>query len=68
MLVSDELNYGELYGALEESSQRLGRKVNPTIYTRAELANRIERGDSFIARVLSQPKIWLVGDDSALGP
>ena len=67
MLVSDELNYGELYGALEESSQRLGRKVNPTIYTRAELASRAERGDSFITRVLSQPKIWLVGDDRALG-
>jgi predicted nucleotidyltransferase len=67
MLVSDELNYGELYGALEESSQRLGRTVNPTIYTRAELASRIERGDAFITRVLEQPKIWLVGDDSALG-
>jgi hypothetical protein len=61
------LNYAELYAALEDSSQRLGRKVNPTIYTRAELANRIERGDSFITRVLAQPKIWLVGDDSALG-
>jgi hypothetical protein len=57
----------ELYAALEESSQRLGRTVNPTIYTRAELANRIKRGDSFITRVFSQPKIWLVGDDRALG-
>ena len=67
MLVSDDVNYGELFATLEELSQRLGRTVNPTIYTPAELKQRIERGESFVMRVLQQPKIWLIGDDHALG-
>jgi predicted nucleotidyltransferase len=66
MLVSDDLSYPELYLAAEDLSQRLGRKLNPTIYTPKELAQRIERGDAFIQRVLAQPKIWLIGGDDAL--
>jgi predicted nucleotidyltransferase len=66
MLVSDDLSYPELYLAAEDLSQRLGRKLNPTIYSPKELAQRVERGDAFIQRVLAQPKIWLIGDDDAL--
>lgn len=67
MLISDDVSYGELFAALDALSQRLGRTVNPTIYTSAELKQRIERNESFVARVLKQPKIWLIGDDHALG-
>jgi predicted nucleotidyltransferase len=66
MVVSDDLGYGELFGTLEPLGQRLGRAVNPTIYTPAELARRIERGDAFVTRVLAQPRIWLLGDEHAL--
>jgi predicted nucleotidyltransferase len=67
MLISDQLNYGELYTALETLTERLGRTVNPTIYSAAELAQRVQRGDAFITRVLQQPKIWIIGDEHALG-
>jgi predicted nucleotidyltransferase len=67
MLVSDEVTYSDFFAILEELTQRLGRAVNPTIYTRAELARRIKRHDSFITRVLGQPKIWLIGDAGAIG-
>jgi predicted nucleotidyltransferase len=63
MLVSDQLEYGELFITLEELGQQLGRAVNPTIYSRAELAQRIGRKDTFITRVLAQPRIWLVGGE-----
>ena len=66
MLISDDLGYGELFAVLEPLSQRLGRAVNPTIYTPAELHKRIGRGDAFITRVLAQPRIWLMGDEHAL--
>jgi len=66
MLVSDDLSYADLYAAMEDVSLRVGRTVNPTIYTPEELARRIKRGDAFVKRVLSQPKIWLIGDDDAL--
>src|SRR5688500_617490 len=35
MVISDELGYGELYTLLEDVSAKVGRKVNPTIYTTA---------------------------------
>jgi predicted nucleotidyltransferase len=66
MLVSEDVTYGELFATLEDLSQRLGRTVNPTIYTPAEWQQRIQRSDSFVKRVLEQPKIWLIGDMSAL--
>jgi len=34
MVVSDELSYADLFGALESVGRQLGRPVNPTIYTR----------------------------------
>jgi predicted nucleotidyltransferase len=67
MLVSDDLSYPDLYAALEALSTRLGRKVNPTIYTPQELAGRIERKEGFATRVMAQPKIWLIGGEDALG-
>ena len=67
MLISDELAYSDLYAQLGAVSQRLGRTVNPTIYTSQELANRVERKDAFATRVLAQPKLWLVGGEDDLG-
>lgn len=66
MLVSDDLTYADLFGALEAATQRLGREVKPTIYSRKELSRRIARGDSFLKRVLAQPRIWLIGGDDEL--
>lgn len=67
MLVSDDLGYPELFTSIEDLSQRLGRKVSPTIYTSKELAKRVARGDAFMKRVLAQPRIWLIGSDDAIG-
>jgi predicted nucleotidyltransferase len=66
MLVSDELSYPDVFGALESASRRLGREVKPTIYSRQEWAERSARGDGFVKRVLTQPRIWLIGGDDAL--
>jgi predicted nucleotidyltransferase len=61
MVVSDSLTYADLFAALEEASDRLGRKVNPTVYSPHELAKRRKQGNAFVTRVLAQPKIWLIG-------
>jgi len=66
MVVSDHLTYADIYAALEETGTRLGRKVNPTLYSREELIRRLKRNNSFLKRVSSQPKIWLIGDEGDL--
>ena len=66
MLINDSLNYADIFAELEIVSSELSRTINPTVYSREELQNRIDRGNSFIRRVLAQPKLWILGQDSDL--
>lgn len=68
MLLSDELTYGDTVLALDETSARLDRTVNPTLLTGAELRKRMKAKEAFLIRVLAQPKIWLIGGDDDLAP
>ena len=66
MIVTDALTYGEILTALAETEVRLGRRINPTVYSREELASRIREENAFVSRVMVQPKIWLKGSDRDL--
>lgn len=66
MVVSDTLSHGDLFGVLETTSTHLGRQVNPMILTRKELTKRVKDNEAFVTRVLSQPKIWLIGGEDSL--
>ena len=66
MIVSPSLGYADIFGALESATTTLGRKVNPTLYTPAEIAKRIKLANAFVTRVLKQPKIWLIGNEEQL--
>ena len=67
MVVSDVLGYADVYGALEAAGQSLGRTINPTVYSRKDLARRVKAGSAFVKRVLQQPKLWIVGSERDLG-
>ena len=66
MLVTEDLTYPEVMAALHPLMERLGREINPTLYTRTDLRKRIDAGNSFITRVLAQPRIWLIGGEHDL--
>jgi predicted nucleotidyltransferase len=66
MVVSDGLTYADLFGALEDASNQLGRKVAPTIYSSKELAKRVRQDNAFVTRVFKQPKVWLIGSERDL--
>lgn len=66
MVVSPELGYADVFGALENATVSLGRKINPTLYTPADIARRIEQNNAFVTRVWQQPKIWLIGHEDQL--
>jgi len=67
MVVSDSLSYADLFAALEDATHRLGRPVNPTVYSRQELAKRIRADNAFITRLMEQPKLWLIGEEHGFG-
>lgn len=64
MVLSDNLTYADLFTTLEEAATRLGRTINPTVYTHQELAKRLKQNNAFIKRVVSQAKIWIVGTEN----
>ena len=66
MVVSDKMTYADIFSALEPATSRLQRTVNPTVYSRMEIERRIRDGNAFARRVLSQPKIWVIGEDRGL--
>jgi predicted nucleotidyltransferase len=66
MVLSDSLTYSDVYRMLEPVSARLGRKVNPTVYTSSEWTKRVRSGNAFVNRVLAQPKLWIIGSEDDL--
>ncbi|MDI1254096.1 nucleotidyltransferase domain-containing protein [Thermomonas sp.] len=66
MLASDTLTYADAIAALHPAIESLGRPINPMLYIKVELRKRIEAGNSFMTRVLAQPRIWLIGGEHDL--
>jgi predicted nucleotidyltransferase len=66
LIVSSDLGYADLFEALAEAEQSLGRKVSPQIYTPEDFESRRRGENVFVTRILSQPKIWLVGGEGDL--
>jgi len=64
MIISDSLTYADVFPALERVSVELGRSVQPTLYSWAEMEKRIKSDNAFVNRVLAQPKIWIKGTES----
>lgn len=66
MVVAENLAYADLMAVLEEAEQAIGRPVNPTIYSKAQIDKKLQEKNAFISRVMEQPKIWIkVGNDVA---
>ncbi len=66
LILSDSLSYADVMASLTTIEEQLGRQVNPTIYSSKDLSRRYSEGNSFVVRVLAQPKIWLKGDEHDL--
>ena len=60
-VVSDSLAYADLMAILTKAEQSLGRPINPSIYTREQIKNKLVEKNSFLTRVLEQPKLWVKG-------
>ena len=63
MIIGDEVAYADLFALVSQAEQRLGRKVNPTIYSQADLQKQLAAGNAFAVRVLAQSKLFIVGSE-----
>jgi predicted nucleotidyltransferase len=63
MIISDKLAYSEVFTSIVSVEANIGRPINPTIYTAKEFKNKIQADNSFVTRVIAQPKIFLIGSE-----
>lgn len=61
LVVSDELDYPTMIGALEHAERALGRTVNPRLMREADWERARHEPDSFAARISERPQIYLIG-------
>ncbi|MDG0025977.1 nucleotidyltransferase domain-containing protein [Trinickia sp. Y13] len=63
MLVSENLSYGQIMAALEPAEKQFGRAVQITQYTLDEFLERKRKNHPFLAEVLRQPKLMVIGKE-----
>ncbi len=67
MVIADGLDYSTLFSALQGTEQALARKVNPNLMSRAEWRRKRSEPDSFAARIIAQPHLFVLGSEDELG-
>ncbi|MEQ7919881.1 nucleotidyltransferase domain-containing protein [Xanthomonas sp. WHRI 1810A] len=63
MLIGDGLSYSEVMERMILIEARLGRTINPTLYTNIDWQTKLEAGNSFVQRVSQQAKIQIIGSE-----
>ncbi len=66
LIVADGLLLEELYSSLERPEMKLRRKISPTLYSSKEFAQRLEKGNVFLTKVLAGATIPLLGNLDAV--
>ncbi len=66
MLVGDNLTYADVFKLLEEAQGKWGRPINPTFYSPTEWTRKHQANNHFVARIVKQPKIFLIGTEDEL--
>ena len=59
MLIGDNLSYSDIMELLAPAEQELQRTINPTLYSPDEFEKRIADNQSFVTRVMEQPRLEL---------
>ncbi len=67
LVLSGSVDYADVFAALQSAEAKLGRTVNPTVYTPANWRKKRKSGNAFVVKVAAQPKLFLIGTEEALG-
>jgi len=67
LVISNSVDYAELFEVLQAAEARLARKINPTVYTPADWRQKQKEGNSFVVKISARPKLFLIGSEKELG-
>jgi predicted nucleotidyltransferase len=68
IVIGDELNYSDLYSALQNAESFLQRKVSPLFLSVKDWRRKASQKDSFANKVKAQPKLFIFGSEKDIEP
>ena len=66
VMLLGNMGFADAVRVLHPVQETLQREINPVVYTLDEFRRRTASGDSFIQEVLSNPKLFIVGNEDEL--
>ena len=66
LFVVGEVSFGDMIEALTPAQRKLGRQINPTVFSPAEFANKAHEGNHFVTTVLAEKQLFVIGGENEL--
>jgi uncharacterized protein len=66
IMVIGDVGLEDVLEQLSVSEKTIGRPINPTVYSGAELKSKLASGNHFLTSVVSGDKVFLIGDEDEL--
>jgi len=66
LMVIGDIGLRKLTGLLMDVSGKIGREINPHVFSEKEFLKRKKDQDHFLSQVLESPKIFIVGSENEL--
>jgi len=67
LIVIGDLGLRELSGLLSGLADKIGREINPHVFSPDEFSQRICQKDPFLSRVISSSKLFIKGSEDDIG-
>ncbi len=67
LMVVGTIGLRQLTKLLSGVSEKIGREINPHVFTASEFRRRKQAGDHFLKSVLAERRIFIIGDEHELG-
>jgi len=66
LMIIGSSRLAKIAAALRDVESRLGRSVNPTVYTAVEFARKLKTGSNFLNNVRVGKKLFIIGNEDEL--
>jgi len=69
LVVIGKCRFGEVVDAIHKSQERIGREINPTVFSRKEWEKKLSESHHFVKSIKETEKIFIIGsEDELAGP
>jgi predicted nucleotidyltransferase len=66
VMILGEASFSELVAALSSTQKKLGREVNPSVFSTTEFRSKVRAGNHFLKKVLGEKKLFVIGTQDEL--